>query len=209
MLLKYSPFELDRESMILRNNKLLKHYDQLNLIKNRKNVFLPKINSPSKNKILSPGKISMKNKIFKNILQYKIDQENEKMCNKIESITNRPLKKVLSEQEIFNNLIKFNKKSRNKIRKLNLDLLVKSNDEIRKRINNVHPVINHKELDKQYQKTRKIYKLNQKLKPCFSCGNNCLTRDDYSYIEKSKESFSSDVKLNRIIIKKLGLTKKI
>ena len=30
MLLKSSPFELDREAMILRNNKLLKHYDQLN-----------------------------------------------------------------------------------------------------------------------------------------------------------------------------------
>ena len=197
MLLKHSPFELDRESMILRNNKLLKHYDQLNLIKNRKNLFLPKISSPSKNKI------------FKNIFQYKIDQENEKMCNKIESITNRPLKKVLSEQEMFYNLIKFNKKSRNKIRKLNLDLLVKSNDAIRKRINDVHPVINHKELDKQYKKTRKIYKLNKKLKPCFSCGNNCLTRDDYSYIEKSKESSSSGAKLNRIKFKKLGLAKKI
>ena len=209
MLLKHSPFELDRESMILRNNKLLKHYDQLNLIKNRKNLFLPKISSPSKNKICSPKKNSTKNKIFKNIFQYKIDQENEKMCNKIESITNRPLKKVLSEQEMFYNLIKFNKKSRNKIRKLNLDLLVKSNDEIRKRINNVHPVINHKELDKQYKKTRKIYKLNQKLKPCFSCGNNCLTRDDYSYIEKSKESSSSGAKLNRIKFKKLGLAKKI
>ena len=209
MLLKHSPFELDRESMILRNNKLLKHYDQLNLIKNRKNLFLPKISSPSKNKICSPKKISTKNKIFKNIFQYKIDQENEKMCNKIESITNRPLKKVLSEQEMFYNLIKFNKKSRNKIRKLNLDLLVKSNDAIRKRINNVHPVINHKELDKQYKKTRKIYKLNQKLKPCFSCGNNCLTRDDYSYIEKSKESSSSGAKLNRIKFKKLGLAKKI
>ena len=209
MLLKHSPFELDRESMILRNNKLLKHYDQLNLIKNRKNLFLPKINSPSKNKICSPKKISTKNKIFKNIFQYKIDQENEKMCNKIESITNRPLKKVLSEQEMFYNLIKFNKKSRNKIRKLNLDLLVKSNDAIRKRINDVHPVINHKELDKQYKKTRKIYKLNQKLKPCFSCGNNCLTRDDYSYIEKSKESSSSGAKLNRIKFKKLGLAKKI
>jgi hypothetical protein len=209
MLLKHSPFELDRESMILRNNKLLKHYDQLNLIKNRKNLFLPKISSPSKNKICSPKKISTKNKIFKNIFQYKIDQENEKMCNKIESITNRPLKKVLSEQEMFYNLIKFNKKSRNKIRKLNLDLLVKSNDAIRKRINDVHPVINHKELDKQYKKTRKIYKLNQKLKPCFSCGNNCLTRDDYSYIEKSKESSSSGAKLNRIKFKKLGLAKKI
>ena len=209
MLLKHSPFELDRESMILRNNKLLKHYDQLNLIKNRKNLFLPKISSPSKNKICSPKKISTKTKIFKNIFQYKIDQENEKMCNKIESITNRPLKKVLSEQEMFYNLIKFNKKSRNKIRKLNLDLLVKSNDAIRKRINDVHPVINHKELDKQYKKTRKIYKLNQKLKPCFSCGNNCLTRDDYSYIEKSKESSSSGAKLNRIKFKKLGLAKKI
>ena len=209
MLLKHSPFELDRESMILRNNKLLKHYDQLNLIKNRKNLFLPKISSPSKNKICSPKKISTKNKIFKNIFQYKIDQENEKMCNKIESITNRPLKKVLSEQEMFYNLLKFNKKSRNKIRKLNLDLLVKSNDAIRKRINDVHPVINHKELDKQYKKTRKIYKLNQKLKPCFSCGNNCLTRDDYSYIEKSKESSSSGAKLNRIKFKKLGLAKKI
>ena len=209
MLLKHSPFELDRESMILRNNKLLKHYDQLNLIKNRKNLFLPKISSPSKNKICSPKKISTKNKIFKNIFQCKIDQENEKMCNKIESITNRPLKKVLSEQEMFYNLIKFNKKSRNKIRKLNLDLLVKSNDAIRKRINDVHPVINHKELDKQYKKTRKIYKLNQKLKPCFSCGNNCLTRDDYSYIEKSKESSSSGAKLNRIKFKKLGLANKI
>ena len=156
MLLKHSPFELDRESMILRNNKLLKHYDQLNLIKNRKNLFLPKVTSPSKNKMCSPRKISTKNKLFKNIFQYKIDQENEKMCNKIESITNRPLKKVLSEQEMFYNLIKFNKKSRNKIRKLNLDLLVKSNDAIRKRINNVHPVINHKELDKQYKKTRKF-----------------------------------------------------
>ena len=51
MLLKHSPFELDRESMILRNNKLLKHYDQLNLIKNRKNLFLPKINSPSKSTV--------------------------------------------------------------------------------------------------------------------------------------------------------------
>ena len=45
MLLKKTPFELDRELMILRNNKLLKHYDQLNIIRNRKNLFLPKISS--------------------------------------------------------------------------------------------------------------------------------------------------------------------
>ena len=31
MKLKYSPFKLDKEFMIQRNNKLLKHYDQLNI----------------------------------------------------------------------------------------------------------------------------------------------------------------------------------
>ena len=86
---------------------------------------------------------------------------------------------------------------------------MKSNIEMQKRIDNVHPVINHHELNKDYLKSRKIYKLNQKLKPCFSQGNNCLTRDDYSYIEKSKESSSSGAKLNRIKFKKLGLAKKI
>jgi hypothetical protein len=205
MLLKFSPFELDRESMILRNNKLLKHYNQLNLIKNRKNLFLPKISSPNRCKIFSPKKRIIKNNIFKNIVQSKIDKENEKMNNKINEITNRPMKKVLTEQQIFYNILKLNKKSRNKIRKQNMDLLVKSNIEMQKRIDNVHPVINHHELNKDYLKSRKIYKLNQKLKPCFSQGNNCLTRDDYSIIEKSKDSTSSDIKLKKIKLKKLGV----
>ena len=208
MLLKNSPFELDKESMIMRNNKLLKHYDRLNLIKKRKNLFLPKITSPNKSKLFSPKKTEVKNSMFKNIFQFKINQENEKLCHKINEITNRPMKNIISERQIFANLIKLNKRSRNKIRKHNLELLLKSNDEIRKRINNVHPVINHKELDKEYKKTRKVYRLNQKLKPCFSCGNNCLTRDEYSYIEKSKDSFSSDVKLDKIKLKKLGVSKK-
>ena len=207
MLLKNSPFELDKESMILRNNKLLKHYDQLNLIKNRKNLFLPQITSPSKNKICSPKKINIRKNNFKNIFMFQIEKENEKMCNKINEITNRPLKKALKEQNIFKNLLKQKKKSRNKIRKQNMDLLIKSNDEIRKRLINIHPVINHNEFVKNYKKTRKICNLNKKLKPCFSSGNNCLTRDDYSYIEKSRESFSSDVKLNKIKIKKLGFSK--
>ena len=204
MLLKFSPFELDKEFMIQRNNKLLKHYDQLNIIKNRKNLFLPKITSPTKNKIFSPKKIIIKNN---NIFKSKIERENEKMCNKINEISNRPLKKLKSEVQVFKDLIKLNQKSRNKIRKLNLDLLIKSNMEMKKRINNVHPVINHNELNMQYLKTREIYKLNQKLKPCLSCGNNCLTRDDYSIIEKSKDSISSDIKSKKIKLKKLGLSK--
>ena len=76
---------------------------------------------------------------------------------------------------------------------------------MQKRIDHVHPVINHHELNKDYLKSRKIYKLNQKLKPCFSQGNNCLTRDDYSIIEKSKDSISSDIKLKKIKLKKLGV----
>ena len=208
MFLKFSPFELDKEFMIQRNNNLLKHYDQLNLIKNRKNLFLPKITSPTKNKIFSPKRINSNNNLYKNIFQYNIDKENKKMNNKIIEISNRPLKKVKKEGKLFSDLLKFKKKSRNKIRKLNLDLLVKSNMEIKKRIYNIHPVINHKELNMQYLKTRQIYKLNKKLKPCLSCGNNCLTRDDYSIIEKSKDSNSPGIKTKKIKLKKLGLSQK-
>ena len=205
MLLKKTPFELDRELMILRNNKLLKHYDQLNIIRNRKNLFLPKISSLSNNNIFSPTKTLGKKFKYKYLIQLRINAENEQMCNKINEITNRPNRKLSPEKDIFFNLINFKKKSRNNVRKQHLEFLVKSNDAIRKRINDVHPVINHKALDLEYRKTRKIYKLNKKLKPCFSGGNNCLTRDDYSFLEKSKDSFSKDVKLKKIKIKKLGL----
>ena len=205
MLLKKTPFELDRELMILRNNKLLKHYDQLNIIRNRKNLFLPKISSLSNNNIFSPTKTLGKKFKYKYLIQLRINAENEQMCNKINEITNRPNRKLSPEKDIFFNLINIKKKSRNNVRKQHLEFLVKSNDAIRKRINDVHPVINHKALDLEYRKTRKIYKLNKKLKPCFSGGNNCLTRDDYSFLEKSKDSFSKDVKLNKIKIKKLGL----
>ena len=208
MKLKYSPFELDKEFMIQRNNKLLKHYDQLNIIRNRKNLFLPKINSPNKNKIFSPKRTNMNSNLYKNIFQNKIDKENEKICNKLNEISNRPLKNIKTEGKVFSDILNLNKKSRNKIRKLHLDLLIKSNMEIKKRINNIHPVINHNELNLQYLKTREIYKLNQKLKPCLSCGNNCLTRDDYSIIEKSKESISPDIKTKKIKLQKLGLTQK-
>ena len=208
MKLKYSPFELDKEFMIQRNNKLLKHYDQLNIIRNRKNLFLPKITSPNKNKIFSPKRINMNNNLYKNIFQNKINKENEKICNKLNEISNRPLKNIKTEGKVFSDILNLNKKSRNKIRKLHLDLLIKSNMEIKKRINNIHPVINHNELNLQYLKTREIYKLNQKLKPCLSCGNNCLTRDDYSIIEKSKESISPDIKTKKIKLQKLGLSQK-
>ena len=104
--------------------------------------------------MLSPKKINVNNKVFKNIFQSKINKENEKMNNKIIEITNRPMLKV-REDEIG----------------------------------------------------RASCRLNQKLKPCFSCGNNCLTRDDYSVIEKSKDSPSPGVKLKKIKFKKLGVSK--
>ena len=150
----------------------------------------------------------MNSNLYKNIFQNKINKENEKICNKLNEISNRPLKNLKTEGKVFSDILNLNKKSRNKIRKLHLNLLIKSNMEIKKRINNIHPVINHNELNLQYLKTREIYKLNQKLKPCLSCGNNCLTRDDYSIIEKSKESISPDIKTKKIKLQKLGLSQK-
>ena len=208
MRLKYSPFELDKEFMIQRNNKLLKHYDQLNIIRNRKNLFLPKINSPGQNKIFSPKRTNMNINLYKNIFQHEIDKENKKIFNKLDEISNRPLKNLKTEGKLFSDILSLNKKSINKIRKLHLDLLIKSNMEIKKRIDNIHPVINHNELNMEYLKTRQIYKLNQKLKPCLSCGNNCLTREDYSIIEKSKDTISPGIKTKKIKFKKLGLSPK-
>ena len=117
MLLKKTPFELDRELMILRNNKLLKHYDQLNIIRNRKNLFLPKISSLSNNNIFSPTKTLGKKFKYKYLIQLRINAENEQMCNKINEITNRPNKKLSPEKDIFFNLINFKKKSRKNVRK--------------------------------------------------------------------------------------------
>ena len=118
MKLKYSPFELDKEFMIQRNNKLLKHYDQLNIIRNRKNLFLPKITSPNKNKIFSPKRTNMNSNLYKNIFQNKINKENEKICNKLNEISNRPLKNLKTEGKVFSDILNLNKKSRNKIRKI-------------------------------------------------------------------------------------------
>ena len=134
MKLKYSPFELDKEFMIQRNNKLLKHYDQLNIIRNRKNLFLPKITSPNKNKIFSPKRTNMNSNLYKNIFQNKINKENEKICNKLNEISNRPLKNLKTEGKVFSDILNLNKKSRNKIRKLHLYLLIKSYMEIKKEL---------------------------------------------------------------------------
>ena len=146
--------------------------------------------------------------LYKNIFQHEIDKENKKIFNKLDEISNRPLKNLKTEGKFISDILNLNKKSKNKIRKLHLDLLVKSNMEIKKRIDNIHPVINHNELNMEYLKTRQIYKLNQKLKPCLSCGNNCLTREDYSIIEKSKDTISPGIKTKKIKFKKLGLSPK-
>ena len=209
MLSINSPFELDRESIILRNNDMYKHFDKLNLIQNRKNIYLPKINlrkaSPNKNRIKNNN----------NLLLFYIEKENKKLTNKINQIYMRPNKRTLNEN-ILKNFMKQQKYTRENSRKIKLDLLTKTNNEIKKRINNVHPIINHKKLKLEYLESRRIYHLNRKLKPCLSWGNIYFTKEDYSYMNqfsennKSRNNSSSPkkqlIKLQRIKFKKLGLS---
>ena len=217
MLSIKTPFELNKESMILRNNDMYKHYNKLNLIKNRKNIYLPKINIcpffHNKYKNIN------KNKTNKNLLLFDLDKDNEKFNNRINQIKTRQNKRALNEI-IFNVLLKQNKNSRDNRRKIKLDLLIKSNNDIKNRIKNIHPMINHKALKLEYLESRRIYHLNRKLKPCLSWGNIYFTKDDYSYMEKFGKKFheknykSSNnsplskkiIKLNNIKVKKLGLS---
>ena len=205
-----TPFELDKESMILRNNNMYKHYNQLNLIQNRKNIYLPKIQLPK-----SPQN-KKKIKINKNLVLFSIEKENEKLNNKINQINKRINNRELNER-IFNVFLKKQKSTRANTRKIKYDLLIKTNNEIKNRIKNVHPIINHKTLKLQYLESRRIYHLNRKLKPCLSWGNNYFTKEDYCYMEKfgkkknkslnNSSSSSKDlIKLKKIKIKKLGFS---
>ena len=205
------PFELNKESMILRNNDLFKHYDKLNFIKNRKNIYLPKIKI--KKHLFSPN--NNKSKISKNFLHLTIEKENQKFNNKINEINMRKNKNSLN-QKIIKKLLKEKKLSRENNRKMEFDLLAKTNTKILNRIKNVHPIINHKELKLQYLETRKVYHLSRKLKPCFSW-ENIFTKQDYSYMEKfgntkrnnslnNSSSSNEKIKLIKIRLKKLGLS---
>ena len=204
-----SPFELDRESIILRNNNMYKHFDKLNLIQNRKNIYLPKIN------LRKTSAIKNKIKNNNNLLLFYIEKENKNLTNKINQIYMRPNKRSFNEK-IMKNLLKQRKFTRENSRKIKLNLLIKTNNEIKKRINNVHPMINHKKLKLEYLESRRIYHLSRKLKPCLSWGNSYFTKEDYSYINqfsennKSRNNSSSPkkhlIKLKKIKFKKLGLS---
>ena len=206
------PFEFDKESMIIRNNDMYKHYNKLSLIENRKNIYLPKIKI---NKFSQNNKNSKRN----NLLLFFIEKENEKLNKKINQINLRQNNKSLDERRI-NDLLKQKKITRENSRKFNLKLLNKKNIEIKNRIKNVHPIINHNKLKLEYLESRKIYDLNRKIKPCFSFGNSCFTQEDYSYMEKYGNKFSENNnknsnnsssskelnKLKKIKIRKLGIS---
>jgi len=228
-----SPFEFDKESMIQRNKDMYKHFSKLNFIKNRKNTYLPKINihnvSPNKSKTKSKSKsknkvknkIINKNKTHKNFPLLFIEKDNEILNNRINEIYMRPKKKAFNEK-ILKNLLKLRKHIRENTRKSNLDLLLKTNNEMKNRIKNVHPVINHKDLKMQYLESRKLYDLKRQLKPCLSWGNTFFTKEDYSYMEKyrnilsdrnkslnntsSSKDIKDIIKLNKIKSKKLGFS---
>ena len=204
-----TPFELNIESMIIRNNEMYRHYNQLNSIKNRKNIYLPKIKIQKK--ILSP-----KNK-SKNFSLLSIEKENQKFNSKINEINMRKNKSKINIK-LINTLLKQIKTTRENSRKIELDFLTKTNNQYLNRIKNVHPIINHKKLNLQYLESRKVYNLSRKLKPCFSWGNSCLTKEDYSYMEKYgnilsarnkslDDSTNEILKLNKIKLIKLGQSK--
>ena len=215
-----SPFEFVKESIIQRNKELYKHYTQLKEIKNRKNLYLPKL-SLQKYTPRNLLNTKYKNKSIKhnnNLLLLLFEKDNKILNNKINEIYMRQNKKLLNEK-IISNLLKQQKHSKEYKRKKELDLLAKTNTEIKNRIKNVHPIINHKELKMQYLESRRLYQLKRQLKPSLSWGNTCFSQEDYTCLEKYKNKLSernlslNDTslskrinKINKMKFKKLGLS---
>ena len=242
MLLNSFPFELDKELIIQRNKDMYKHYNKLSVIKNRENLYLPKLNlyknspkqikfknelkskSKSKSKSKNKSKTKRKNTVIKksktkkNLFLLFLQRDNEILNNRINEINTRRNMKTINEK-IIKNLFKFQKHSRDNNRKIKLDSLLKTNNEMKNRIKNVHPMINNKAFELQYLQSRKLYNLKRQLKPCLSLGNYFFTKEDYTYLEKygnrqtelnksmCKTVSSKEInKINKLKNKKLGFS---
>ena len=48
--------------------------------------------------------------LYKNIFQNEIDKENKKIFNKLNEISNRPLKNLKTELKLFSDILNLNKK---------------------------------------------------------------------------------------------------
>jgi len=202
MLSKPLAFEQDKNAIFLRNQEMHLHFSKLDSIKNRKNEYLPPINSSNKNKKLY--KNMSKSSIFRD-KDYFIQRDNNIIYKKLDKIFQRP-NQISNDSNIIDGYLNVKKCSRDKFRLIKKGLLLKENEFIKNRIYNTKPVIDVKQLNNEFKKSQKISGYLRKIHPSESVNNIYLNKKEskiirlyekekMDYYKKEKEKEKKDEEL--------------
>ena len=184
MLSKPLAFEQDKTAIFLRNQEMHLHFSKLDSIRHRKNTYLPQIPS-SKHKKLNKNMSSPS--IFRD-KEYFIQRDNNLIYKKLDKICKRP-NQINNDSEIIDGYLNVKKCTREKFRELKRGLLVKENIQIKNRLYNTRSVIDNKQLNEEFKKSKKISGYLRKIHPSDSVGNIYLNSKESKIIrlyEKEK-----------------------
>ena len=180
MLSRQLAFEQDKTSIYLRNQLMHHHFSRLDSIKQRKNIYLPKLSSSKPSTKLNKNFSSpsfLKDKLFF------IHRDNLLIFKKLDKI-NRRVNQINSKSEIIDEYLTVNKNTRNKFRELKKNLLNKENVKLKERINHAKSVIDNKIIDNDFQKSKKISNCLRKVKPHDSSVNIYLNRKESEILRR-------------------------
>ena len=99
---------------------------------------------------------------------------------------------INNDSKIIDGYLKVKKDTREKFRELKRGLLVKENVQIKNRIYNTKPVIDNKQLNDEFEKSKKISGYLRKIHPSDSVGNIYLNKKESQIIrlyEKEKMDY--------------------
>ena len=187
MLSRPLAFEQDKTAIFLRNQEMHLHFSKLDSIRQRKNTYLPEIPS-------SKGRHLKKNASSPAIYrdkEYFIQRDNNLIYKKLDKIFKRP-NEINNDSKIIDGYLKVKKDTREKFRELKRGLLVKENVQIKSRIFNTKPVIDNKQLNDEFVKSKKISGYLRKIHPSDSVGNIYLNKKESQIIrlyEKEKMDY--------------------
>ena len=182
MLSKPLAFEQDKIAIFLRNQEMHLHFSKLDSIKQRKNIYLPQIPSPNKNKYRVLKKNSSTPSILKD-KQYFIKRDNNIIYNILDRISKRP-NQINNDSEVIDGYLNVKKYTREKFRALKKNSLIKENIKIKNRIANTKAVIDNKQLNEEFEKSQKISGYLRKIHPSDSANNIYLNKKESEKIRQ-------------------------
>lgn len=159
------PAELNSQLIYLRNRELYSHFNRINQIKARKNIYkFKKIDICKPKNPLSSSSES----------QLKIKRDNLIMATRLDGIDRRK-NKILADDMTVKFYIDLFSKNSNTVKKRLANELTEANHIYKQRLKSQRPVIDDKKLKEQFDTNRIHYNIMRKIKPSSSCGNIYIT----------------------------------